>query len=81
MVVLAFFIGQVIESNFLTPKLIGDRVGLHPVWVLFGVFVFGSVFGFIGVLFAVPLTAVSGVIIKNFAKKYKENLKDLEKND
>jgi len=67
-----FIFGQVIESNFLTPKLIGSKIGLHPVWIIFGLFVFGALFGFVGILFAVPLTAIFGVIIKYFALKYKK---------
>ena len=67
-----FLLGQVIESNFLTPKLIGAKIGLHPVWLIFGLFVFGALFGFIGVLIAVPLTAICGVIIRHFALEYKK---------
>lgn len=68
-----FAMGQVIESNFLTPKLVGSRIGLHPVWLIFAVFFFGAVFGFIGVLIAVPLAAICGVLVKFIAlqcKKY-----------
>lgn len=65
-VTIVFVIGQIIESNFLTPNLIGSKVGLHPVWMIFGIFFFGALFGFVGVLFSVPLTATSGVIIKYF---------------
>lgn len=72
LVVLVFFVGQVIESNFLTPKLVGSKVGLHPMWLIFGLFFFGVLFGFIGVLFAVPLTAISGVIVKHLAAEYKK---------
>lgn len=67
-----FLAGQMIEGNFLTPKLIGSRIGLHPVWVIFGLFVFGNLFGFTGILVAVPLTAIFGVIIRYFALKYKK---------
>lgn len=74
MVIFAIVFGQIIESNFLTPKLIGKKVGLHPVWVIFGIFIFGAIFGFFGVLFAVPLTAICGVLIKNLAKEYKKRL-------
>lgn len=71
-VILAIIIGQIIESNFLTPKLIGDKIGLHPVWVILGIFIFGAIFGFIGVIFATPLTAIGGVLIKNIAREYKK---------
>jgi predicted PurR-regulated permease PerM len=74
MVILAIILGQILESNFLTPKLIGNKVGLHPVWVIFGIFIFGALFGFIGVIFSVPLTAVGGVLIKNLAKEYKKRM-------
>lgn len=67
-----FFFGQVVESNFLTPKLIGSKIGIHPVWMIFGLFFFGNLLGFIGVLIAVPLTAVCGVIIKQLALEYKK---------
>lgn len=67
-----FFLGQVIEANILTPKLIGSKIGLHPVWLIFGLFIFGVLFGFIGVLVAAPLTAICGVIIKHFALEYKK---------
>lgn len=72
-VLLIFITGQVLESNFLTPKLVGDKVGLHPVWIIFGLFVFGILFGFIGVLLAMPATAICGVLIKFCALQYKKN--------
>ncbi|MDX2082613.1 MAG: AI-2E family transporter [Rickettsiales bacterium] len=72
LIAIIFLIGQTIESNFLTPKLVGSRIGLHPLWLIFGLFFFGACFGFFGVLLAVPLTAISGVIIKNLAMQYKK---------
>lgn len=71
-VALIFLFAQLVESNFLTPKLIGDKIGIHPVWMIFGLFVFGVLFGFFGVLLAVPLTAICGVIARYFALKYKK---------
>ncbi len=73
LVAMIFLIGQVVESNFLTPKLVGNRVGLHPVWIIFGLFVFGALFGFVGILLAMPLTAICGVLIKFLAAQYKKN--------
>lgn len=70
MVAIAFGAGQIIESNFLTPRLIGAKIGLHPVWIIFGLFFFGALFGFVGVLLAIPMTATIGVIVKHFAVKY-----------
>ena len=72
LVALVFIFGQIIESNFLTPKLIGKKIGLHPVWIIFGLFVFGSLFGFVGILIGVPLTAICGVVIKHLAASYKQ---------
>jgi predicted PurR-regulated permease PerM len=70
-IALIFMFGQVVEANFLTPKLIGSKIGLHPVWMIFGLFFFGDLLGFIGVLIAVPLTAICNVIIKQLALEYK----------
>ncbi|MDA0902496.1 MAG: AI-2E family transporter [Proteobacteria bacterium] len=68
-----FLVGQFIEGNFLTPKLVGNKVGLHPVWIIFGLFAFGVLFGFVGILLAVPMTAIIGVIVKFLASTYKKN--------
>jgi predicted PurR-regulated permease PerM len=65
-----FIFGQIIESNFLTPNLIGSKIGLHPVWIIFGLFFFGTIFGFFGIILAVPLSAVSAVIIKFLISNY-----------
>jgi len=65
-----FAIGQVIEGNFLTPKLVGERVGLHPAWVIFGLLAGAALFGFVGVLIAVPLAAVVGVLVRFAVDRY-----------
>jgi predicted PurR-regulated permease PerM len=63
--VLAIFgIGQALEGFFLTPRLVGERIGLHPVAVLFALIIFGKFFGFFGVLLALPASAVSLVLIQ-----------------
>jgi len=67
-----FATGQFIEGNFITPKLIGDKIGIHPVWIIFGLFFFGITLGVIGVVIAVPLTAIIGVLVKHFAAQYKK---------
>lgn len=59
-----FLAGQVLEGNFLTPKLVGDKVGLHPVWIIFALLAAGSLFGFLGILLAVPVAAVIGVVTR-----------------
>ncbi|MEO3433520.1 AI-2E family transporter [Inquilinus sp. CAU 1745] len=66
-----FVFGQVVEGNFLTPKLVGDSVGLHPVWVMFALLAGGSLFGFTGVLLAVPVAAIIGVLIRFFIGRYR----------
>ncbi len=69
-VVGVFVIGQFVEGNFLTPKLVGSRVGLHPVWVMFALFAFGALFGFVGVLLAVPIAAAIGVLARFGVRSY-----------
>jgi predicted PurR-regulated permease PerM len=70
-VVLAVFVsGQVIEANFVTPKLVGEKVGLHPVWIIFGMLSGAALFGFVGILLAVPITAVVGVLIRFALQTY-----------
>ncbi|NRB17373.1 MAG: AI-2E family transporter [Rhodobacteraceae bacterium] len=69
-VAVIFVIGQVIEGNFLTPKLVGNSVGLHPVWLLLALSVFGSLFGFIGMLVAVPIAAALGVLARFVTGQY-----------
>ena len=64
-IILIFFVAQLLESNFLTPKLIGKKLGLHPLAVLFSIFVFGALFGIIGIIFATPLMATIILIFKN----------------
>ncbi len=70
MVAAVFAAGQVIEGNFLTPNLVGDAVGLHPVWVIFGLLAGGALFGFVGVLLAVPAAAVIGVMARFALAQY-----------
>ena len=65
-----FFSGQFLEGNILQPKLVGDRVGLHPVWLMFALFAFGMLFGFVGLLIAVPAAAAVGVIARFGLKSY-----------
>ncbi len=65
-----FLIGQVLEGYFLTPKLVGSKVGLHPVWIIFGMLAGAALFGFVGILLAVPVTAVIGVLIRFALDQY-----------
>ena len=72
-VAIVFVIGQVLEGNVLTPKLVGERVGLHPVWVIFGILAGGVLFGFVGILIAVPMTAIVGVLVRFAVERYSES--------
>jgi len=65
-----FIVGQVVEGNFLSPKLVGERVGLHPVWVIFALLAGGALLGFVGVLLAVPAAAVIGVLSRFMLQRY-----------
>lgn len=68
-----FLAGQIIDSYFLTPKLIGDRIGLHPVWIIFALLAGGALFGFTGVMLAVPAAAVIGVLARFTIGQYQES--------
>ncbi len=68
-----FAAGQVIEGNFLTPKLVGNRVQLHEVWIIFALLAGGLLFGFVGILLAVPIAAVIGVIVRFLLAQYLES--------
>lgn len=69
-----FAAGQFLEGNILTPKLVGKSVGLHPVWLLFALSAFGSVFGFVGMLIAVPVAAAMGVLTRFGMEQYRGSL-------
>ena len=69
-VLLVFAIGQLIESNFITPKLVGDRIGLHPVVVIFALLAGGQLFGFAGVLLALPASAAIAVGLRHTKDNY-----------
>jgi predicted PurR-regulated permease PerM len=59
-----FIFGQMVEANILTPKLVGDRIHLHPVWVILALLAGGKLFGLLGVLVSVPAAAVIGVLAR-----------------
>jgi predicted PurR-regulated permease PerM len=65
-----FFAGQFLEGNILQPKLVGKSVGLHPVWLMFALFAFGSLFGFVGLLLAVPASAAVAVLVRFAIARY-----------
>jgi len=66
-----FGIGQFFEGNILTPNLVGSSIGLHPVWLILALSVFGSLFGFVGMLVAVPVAAIIGVLARFLINEYK----------
>jgi predicted PurR-regulated permease PerM len=68
-----FLIGQFLEGNILSPKLVGESVGLHPVWLIFALLAFGSLFGFTGLITAVPFAAAAGVILRFAVRRYRES--------
>lgn len=65
-----FLAGQFLEGNVLSPKLVGESVGLHPVWLIFALLAFGYLFGFVGLLVAVPLAATIGVLARFALRRY-----------
>ncbi len=68
-----FAVGQLVDGNFLTPRLVGSRIGLHPAWLIFALIAFGYLFGFVGMLVAVPLSAVVGVVVRTLMAQYAES--------
>lgn len=68
-----FMIGQLMEQQVLTPKIVGEKVGLHPLWMLFAMLSGAALFGFVGVLLAVPVAAVLGVLVRFMLGRYKQS--------
>ena len=69
-VAVVYVVGHMIESNLITPLLVGNRVKLHPVWIIFALMAGGALFGFTGVLLAVPVAAVVGVLVRFALRQY-----------
>ncbi|MDP4022240.1 AI-2E family transporter [Methylobacterium sp. NEAU 140] len=65
-----FLVGQFMEGNVISPKLVGDSTGLHPVWLMFALLAFGALFGFLGLLLAVPIAASIGVLVRFGLTRY-----------
>ncbi|WP_083531036.1 AI-2E family transporter [Pararhizobium antarcticum] len=70
LVLIVFFSGQFLEGNILQPRLVGKSVGLHPVWLMFALLAFGALFGFVGLLVAVPAAAALGVLVRFALGRY-----------
>ena len=73
MVLLVFAMGQAAEGMYLTPKLVGDRIGLHPVTVIFAVLAGGQLFGVLGILLALPVAAALNVFVRHMLLKYRQS--------
>lgn len=69
-----FASGQIIDGLFITPKIIADKLALSPAWIIFSMFFWGELIGFVGVLFAMPLTAVTSAIIKSLLSQYRRSI-------
>lgn len=76
-----FLTGQILEGNFLTPKLVGDNVGLHPLWIFFALLAGGSLMGIVGMLIAIPIAAIAAVLIGFAMRVYKQSGAYLDKDD
>jgi len=68
-----FIVGQLVEGNYLTPKLVGDSVGLHPIWVIFVLMAGGTLLGLLGMMIAVPVAAIIAVLLRHGIKHYKQS--------
>ena len=77
-VVAVFLTGQFIEGNFLTPKLVGDSVGLHPVWIMFALLAGGVLLGFLGLMIAIPVAAIVAILLRHAIENYKKSSLYLE---
>jgi predicted PurR-regulated permease PerM len=70
-VLIIYAVGQFLESNILYPKLVGQSININPVWLMFALFAFAFLFGFVGLLLAVPLAAITGVLTRYALAKYR----------
>ncbi|HKU97010.1 MAG TPA: AI-2E family transporter [Vineibacter sp.] len=72
-VVAVFAVGQFMEGNVLAPKLVGESIGIHPVWLMFALLAGGTLFGFVGLLLSVPVAAVVGVLVRFALREYRDS--------
>ncbi len=72
-VAIVYGLGQILEGMVLTPKIMGERIGLHPLVIIFALFVFGQIFGFFGVLMALPISAALSVLIRRVYRQYRRS--------
>lgn len=69
-IAIIYGLGQIIEGFYLTPRLVGERIGLHPLVVIFALLAFGQLFGFVGILLALPASAILSVVVKRLRQHY-----------
>lgn len=67
--IVIFVLGQFLEGNFITPKLVGSKIRLHPLWIIFALFSGGTLFGFTGLLVALPIAGIIGVLVRFFIRE------------
>ncbi|XVN43591.1 MAG: AI-2E family transporter [Candidatus Rickettsia vulgarisii] len=72
-IIIIYCIGSIIDSYLLAPKMIGDKIGLHPLWIIFAVLALGNLLGFIGILFAIPIAGIIKVLFVNAIECYKSS--------
>ena len=72
-ILIIFGLGQILEGSIITPKFVGDKVGLHPTWMIFSLMVGGSLFGFLGILIAVPVAATIAVTVRFVLTNWQKN--------
>jgi putative permease len=70
-IIMIYLIGNIGESYILTPKIIGDKIGLHPVWIIFSILACGGLFGFVGIFFAIPIAGITKILLFNVIDFYK----------
>ncbi|AFB20880.1 AI-2E family transporter [Rickettsia canadensis] len=70
-IMMIYLVGNICESYVLTPKIIGDKIGLHPLWIIFSIFACGSLFGIIGIFFAIPIAGITKILLLNLITFYK----------
>ena len=73
MVMGVFVVGQMLEGYVLTPRIVGDRIGLHPVAVIFAIMAGGQLFGFLGMLLALPVAAIANVLLRFAHERYTQS--------
>ncbi|OZG31290.1 AI-2E family transporter [Rickettsia endosymbiont of Culicoides newsteadi] len=72
-IIIIYLVGTIVEGYILSPKIIGDKIGLHPLWIIFAVLALGNIFGFLGILFAIPIASIIKVLFLAAIDFYKSS--------